>query len=117
MKKMYHLGTCNTCQRILSELKLPEDISIQDIKTHPMSAEDLERMRELAGSYEALFSKRARLYKARNLKDQTLCEADFKGLILEHYTFLKRPVLIYNSQIFIGNADQTVAAAIEALHS
>jgi arsenate reductase len=117
MKKMYHLGTCNTCQRILSELNLPEDVSIQDIKTHPISPEDLERMRELAGSYEALFSKRARLYKARNLKDQTLVEADFKNLILEHYTFLKRPVLIYNSQIFIGNAARTVSATKEALQS
>lgn len=117
MKKMFHLGTCNTCQRILSELNLPPDVSLQDIKTGPITPEDLEDMRKLSGSYEALFSKRARLYKERNLKDKKLSETDFKDLILEHYTFLKRPVLLYNSQIFIGNAAKTVAAAKDALHS
>jgi arsenate reductase len=30
---------------------------------------------------------------------------------LKEYTFLKRPVLIFNDQIFIGNAPKVVAAA------
>jgi len=27
---------------------------------------------------------------------------------LEEYTFLKRPVFIYNNEIFIGNAKKTI---------
>ena len=68
-------------------------------------------MQKLAGSYEALFSKRARLYKERDLKNQNLTEEDYKNLILGHYTFLKRPVIITEDQIFVGNAKQTVETA------
>ncbi|MGB5508881.1 arsenate reductase family protein [Robiginitalea sp.] len=117
MKKFYYLSTCDTCKRILSELGLPEDFAKQDIKTEPITAADLEALRERAGSYEALFSKRARLYKERGLKNQTLSEPDYQNLILEHYTFLKRPVTVLGDRIFIGNAAKTVAATQEALHS
>ena len=68
-------------------------------------------MHQMSGSYEALFSKRARLYKERNLKEKDLKEADFKQLLLEHYTFLKRPVLINNDEIFIGNSKKTIEMA------
>ncbi len=117
MKKFYYLSTCDTCKRILSELDLPSDFARQDIKTDPITGADLEALRHLAGSYEALFSKRARLYKERGLKNQTLREADYKNLILEHYTFLKRPVTVLGDRIFIGNAAKIVSATKEALHS
>lgn len=115
MKKIYHLGTCNTCQRILKELQPASDVILQDIKEEPMTVTQLEEMHALSGSYEALFSKRARLYREKDLKNQNLTEEDFKKYILEHYTFLKRPVIVVNDQIFIGNTAKTVAAAKEAL--
>ncbi|MGA9325762.1 MAG: ArsC/Spx/MgsR family protein, partial [Salegentibacter sp.] len=68
------------------------------------------------GSYEALFSKRARLYREKGLQDEELTEDRYKHLILEHYTFLKRPVIINNDEIFIGNSKKTVAAAKESIH-
>ena len=104
MKKIYYLSTCDTCKRIMKELNLPSSFIKQDIKTQGLSEQDVEEMQNLAGSYEALFSKRAQLYKQRNLKDEDLIEDDFRDLILEHYTFLKRPVIINNDQIFIGNS-------------
>jgi len=115
VKKIYHLSTCNTCQRILKELQPSSDVVLQDIKTEAMTAAQLEEMQALSGSYEALFSKRARLYREKDLKNQNLKEEDFKTYILEHYTFLKRPVILVNDQIFIGNTAKTVAAAKEAL--
>ena len=83
----------------------------QDIKEHPITASQLEEMHQLTGSYEALFSKRAKLYKEMDLKNQLLKEADFKHYILNHYTFLKRPVIILDNQIFIGNSKKTIKAA------
>ena len=116
MNKIYHLSTCDTCKRILKELQPPENVKLIDIKISPLSEEQLNEMKELAGSYEALFSKRARLYKERGLKDKNLKENDFKALILEHYTFLKRPVMLLNGEIFIGNSQKVVGAARESLH-
>ena len=94
-----------------------DDVQLKDIKTTPLSAEELDEMRGLAGSYEALFSKRARLYKERGLKNQNLSEDDFRRLILEHYTFLKRPVMLFKGEIFIGNSPKVVSAARKSLHS
>lgn len=117
MKKLYHLSTCDTCKRIITELNLPTDVILQDIKTEAITSSQLEEMRVLSGSYEALFSKRARLYKEKNLKDVSLSEDDYKAYILEHYTFLKRPVLIYNDQIFIGNSKKTITLAKNHVHA
>lgn len=117
MKKVYYLKTCNTCTRILKELNLPSDFILQDIKSEDITAKQLEEMQTLAGSYETLFSKRAKLYKEMDLKNQDLTERDFKNYILQHYTFLSRPVIIVNDQIFIGSSQKTVEAAKEAIAS
>ncbi len=87
---------------------------MQDIKSEPMTLSQVEEMKEMEGSYEALFSKRAQLYRKRGLNEQTLSEDDYKNLILEHYTFLKRPVMIVEDKIFVGNSKKVVAAAVEA---
>ncbi|MCB4798032.1 arsenate reductase family protein [Neotamlana laminarinivorans] len=115
MKKVYYLKTCNTCVRILNELNLPTEYILQDIKTEPITVKQVEEMQTLAGSYEALFSKRAKLYKEMDLKNQDLTERDYKNYILEHYTFLKRPVIISENHIFIGNSKKTVEDAKTAI--
>jgi len=116
MKKIYHLSTCDTNRRILKELNLPEEFEKQDIKTSPISEKELEKLFQLSGSYEALINKRARMYSERKLKEKSLNENDFKNLLLEHYTFLKRPVLINNNEIFIGNNKNIVASAKESIN-
>ena len=116
MDTIYHLSSCDTCRRILKELRPPAGMRLQDIAEEPVSEDQLAQLRVLSGSYQALFNKRARLYAQRNLKSQQLGEADYKSLLLEHYTFLKRPVMVTGGTIFIGNAAKTVAAAAEALH-
>ena len=115
MKKVYYLKTCSTCVRILKELDLPADFILQDIKTEHITVAQLEEMEKLSGSYEALFSKRAKLYKEMDLKNQDLTERDYKQYILEHYTFLSRPVLINGDAIFIGNSKKVTAEAKQSL--
>jgi len=116
MKKVYHLSTCDTNIRILKELNLPQSFVKQEIKKEPITVKQLEEMATLAGSYEALFSKRAKLYKERDLKNEKLNEEDFKRFILEHYTFLNRPVIINEGAIFIGNSKKVVEAAKKSIH-
>lgn len=117
MKKIYHLSTCSTCQRIIKELQPLNYFKLQDIKSEPITESQLEQMHSLSNSYEALFSKRAILYRERNLKEQSLTEDDYKTLILEQYTFLKRPVILMDDQIFIGNSKKVVEAAKKAINS
>lgn len=117
MKKIYHLSTCSTCQRILKELEPLDDFILQDIKTESITPEQLEEMRKLTDSYASLFSKRAMLFRQRGLHKQTLGEEDYKNLILEQYTFLKRPVILTDTDLFIGNSKKMTAAAKDAIHS
>lgn len=117
MKKIYYLKTCSTCQRILKELAPLDDFELQNIKTDAITPEQLEEMKTLAGSHEALFSRKAMLFRQRGLHEKQLSETDYKNLILEQYTFLKRPVILVNNEIFVGNSKKVVAAAKETIHS
>ena len=88
---------------------------MQDIKTSPITSKQLEEMRELSGNYESLFSRRAAKYRSMGLNDKNLGEDDFKKWILEEYTFLKRPVFIVDSKIFIGNSKKVVEAFLSEI--
>ncbi|HEY8919750.1 MAG TPA: ArsC/Spx/MgsR family protein, partial [Chitinophaga sp.] len=55
-----------------------------------------------AGSYEALFSRRSQKYRPMGLHEKTLTEKDYRDLILQEYTFLKRPVAIVDGKIYVG---------------
>lgn len=111
MKKIYHLGNCTTCQAIIKETKIDKkNFDMQDIKFEKITPVQLDEMKKMAGSYEALFSKRAMKYKEWKLKDKKLAEMDYRQYILDEYTFLKRPVVIINDKIFAGSEKKTVAA-------
>ena len=115
MKKIYYLKTCDTCRRILKNIPTDKFI-LQEIKSQPITVQQLAEMYSFTNSYESLFSKRSKKYKAMDLKNQQLTEQDYKQLILDEYTFLKRPVIIVDDKIFIGNSPKTLEALQEYLH-
>ena len=114
MNKIYYLASCDTCRKIIKSL--PEnDLVFHDIKQDPLTAGELEEMQRLSGSYEALFSKKAQRYKSLDLKNRPLTEDDYKNYILEHYTFLSRPVFIIDDKIYIGNTQKNISEVMAAL--
>jgi len=115
MKKVYHLSTCSTNQRILKEVKPKKDMLMQDIKTESITGAQIDEMKKLSGSYAALFSRVALKFRKMGLHEKELAEKDYRKLILEEYTFLKRPVFIIDDEIFIGNAPKVVAEVKAAL--
>ncbi len=115
MKKIYQLNTCNTCQKILKEWKAPKDFEIINIKEQNITAADLDFASKRAGSYEALFSRRAIKFRSEGWNKKNLTEKDYRKLILSEYTFLKRPVMINGDQVFAGNSKAVVDAAKKSL--
>ncbi len=114
MKKVYHLATCSTCARIIAETGLKDKgFEFQNIKADKITPAELDEMKDLAGSFEALFSRRSQQYKSMGLKDKTLTEKDYRRLILEDYTFLKRPVVIKGREIFVGSEARTISSLKE----
>jgi len=88
---------------------------MQEIKSEKITAAQLDELKRLAGSYEALFSRRALKYKEMGLKDKNLSEKDYRDLILKEYTFLKRPVIVNGKKLFIGSEKKTVASLLQSL--
>jgi len=115
MNKIYYLASCDTCRKIIKSLPNSNKLTFIDIRQNPILESDLEEMYQLSGSYEVLFSKKAQLYKSLGLKDKNLSEADFKKHLLEHYTFLSRPVFIIDGKIYIGNNQKNIQEVITIL--
>jgi arsenate reductase (glutaredoxin) len=116
MKKIYHLGNCTTSQAIIKITGIDKKgFEMQDIKFEKITPAQIEEMKKMAGSYEALFSRRALKYKEWKLKDKKLTEKDYRRYILEEYTFLKRPVVIIDDKIFIGSEKKNVEALKNAV--
>ena len=111
MKRIYHLRSCSTNQRILKELAPSAEFELIDIKQQNIDPQTLDWLKEKVGSYEALFSKKAMKYRSLGLDKMNLTEADFRKYILEEYTFLKRPFIISGENVFIGNAKNTITEA------
>ena len=111
MRTFFYLSSCDTCKRIMKTLNLDSAIEQIDIKKNPINEYQLDELFKLSKNYEALFSKRAQLYKQRGLKDKAINDKKYRMLILEHYTFLKRPILVYDQRIYIGNSSKVVEAA------
>ncbi|MCX8524416.1 arsenate reductase family protein [Chryseobacterium formosus] len=109
MKKVFYLNTCDTCRKIIGQFNL-KDWELREIKKEPITKEEIEAMYEHTKSYEALFSKKSTQIKLRELDLKTLTEDDFKELILDHYTFLKRPVFLTDKEIFVGSEKTTVTS-------
>ena len=58
MKKVFYLKTCQTNKRIMAELDL-SNWELQEIKSHPITEEDLQKMYKKTHSYEALFRRKS----------------------------------------------------------
>lgn len=116
MKRIYYLSSCSTCKRILDETEaVAKGYALQDIKKDKITPEQLDEMKKLAGSYEALFSRRSQKYGPMGLAEKELTEEDYRSLILEEYTFLKRPVVIIGKKIFVGSEKRTVESLKETI--
>lgn len=111
MKRIYHLSSCNTCQRIIKELNPSKDVELIDIKTQNIDTKTLDWLKEKVGSYEQLFSRRAVKFRSEGWNEKELSESDYRDLMLKEYTFLKRPFMIYDDHVFIGNSKKEVEEA------
>ncbi|MBS2098346.1 arsenate reductase family protein [Carboxylicivirga linearis] len=115
-KKVYYLSTCDTCKRIMKEVGVDDSFEQQDIKTTPVTEEQVENFYKHTNNYEALINKRARKLKDALTENPIKEDGDYKKLLLMDYTFLKRPVFEIGDQLFVGNAKKTVEAIIETLN-
>lgn len=116
MRKVYYLPHCQTCQKALKEIGITgDDFELQNTKEKHISAKELDELKEKVGSYEILFNRRSMKYRSMGLKNQVISEEEYRDYILSEYTFLKRPMIIIDGEVFIATSKKVVAAAKEKL--
>jgi len=99
----------------MKELQVDDSWTQREIKSQAISTQEVDLMKGLASSYEAIFSRRAMKYRSLGLNKLELSEKEYRKWIIEEYTFLKRPVVIIDQEIFIGNSKASVQKAKEKL--
>jgi len=99
----------------MKELNLPKPVELREIKSNPLTGEEIDQLAKKAGSYEAIFNKRARKLREKGLKASDLQESDFKKLLNEDYSFLKRPVLENKDRVLAGNSKSTIQEMKDSL--
>jgi arsenate reductase len=103
---LYWLPHCSTCQKAKAflEAKGVTFTTIVDIKATPLSKQQVLALVEGIGSAEALFSKRAMKFRSLGLHEQTLSSEDLITHMSTEYTFIKRPVVVFEEDgcVFAG---------------
>ncbi len=94
---------------------LISDFKKQDIKTESMTLDQIDQMKNLSGTYESLFSRKAMKFRSMGLGEKNLSENDYRELIHQEYTFLKRPVFVVDDQIFVGNSKKVIESLAKSL--
>ncbi len=92
----------------MKQVKTFGEFDVRDVKTHPLVQEEIDELAEKAGGYELIFNKQSQKYRQLGLIEKVLTESDYRQLLTEEYTFLKRPVFLIDDKIFIGNSNATV---------
>ena len=115
MKHVFHLSTCSSCRRILKEIAPGNDFFIQNIKDQAVTSDQLDLLATLSGSYQSLFNRQARKYREMELFKKELSEDEIRQLILQEYTFLKRPIFVIGSQLFICKNKDSITSLKKAM--
>lgn len=108
MNRLYYLSTCDTCKKIIKIWSPLNSLILIDLKKNPINQADLNELYSLTKSYEKLFNKRALLFRQYKKNNPNPKEKDYKKLILTHYSYLKRPILIINNTLVSGNSEKSI---------
>ena len=112
---LYWLPHCTTCQKAVQylEKKGYSIAKFRDVKSHPLDCKEVERLTELVGGAGELFSRRAIKYRAMNLSERELSSDDMIQLMVDEYTFIKRPVLVSAGRAVAGFTPKSYDSFLE----
>lgn len=114
---IYYLGTCDTCKRIIGQIEDIDRFELREIKSNGITKLELETLQVLSGlSYSELFNKRARKYKEIKTQLEGGHDDQYKSHIIKEYTFLKRPVVVYQDRVYVGNAKKTIELMLSTVN-
>ncbi len=106
----YWLPNCSTCQKAKSFIERHgvKFAEVRDIKENPLSPVEINKLAEMLGGADELFSRRAIKYREMKLNERELSGKEMLDLMSDEYTFLKRPILVIGDQAIAGFFEKTM---------
>lgn len=106
--KLYWLPHCSTCKKAKEfiEKKGIEINEFCDIKENRLSRKEVEKLVELVGGAENLFSRRAIKYREMGFHEKEVFSVEMLDLMTAEYTFIKRPVLVVGEKATAGFSEK-----------
>lgn len=102
--------------RIIKSLGIEDAYFLQNVKEQMTSPEQLDFLYNFTNSYEGLINKRGRVFAQMKREKAVFSETVYKALLENEYSCLKRPILIWDNKVFLGNAKATVVKMKAALN-
>ncbi|MGN1277664.1 MAG: ArsC/Spx/MgsR family protein [Floccifex sp.] len=110
MNKILFIGypRCSTCIKAYKALCEKYEVSYRDISKDNPSKEEIMDWINKGISLNQLWNTSGKLYREFNIKEKKLThtQEELVSLLAQHGMLVKRPVVIYNEQIYIGNQYQ-----------
>jgi arsenate reductase len=112
--EVYWLPYCTTCQKAVAHLRAKgvEIERFRDLKTDPLSTEEVHDLAAKVGGVDALFCRRAMKYRQLGLHERVLSGDEMVKLMTEEYTFITRPVIVRGDRATAGFSQKRVDALI-----
>jgi arsenate reductase len=111
MITVYGIKTCDTCRKAVKALNAAGlSAQLHDVRANPVSVEDLSRWVGAIGS--DIVNRRSPSWRALDSAERSQADAEsgIPGLLQEHPTVMKRPVIVADSVILLGWNDDTRSA-------
>ena len=105
---IYWLPNCDTCKKAAVFLQQNNVVvtRFHNLKTEKLSRTEIEKLAEMVGGVENLFSRRAIKYRELGLNKREVLPAEMFDLIESDYTFVKRPVLVIGNRATCGFSEK-----------
>jgi arsenate reductase (glutaredoxin) len=115
MNNFYWLPNCSTCVKAKKYLDANgiEINELRDIKANKLSRAEVEKLVELIGGADKLFSRRAIKYRELGLNKREVSTEEMLDLMTNEYTFIKRPVLVINGKAIAGFSEKNYAEFLQ----
>ena len=109
--ELYGLKNCDTCKKALKALAAAGiEVSFIDVRADGVSSEQLAEWSARHG--EALINTRSTTWRGLDDATRARAESDPVGLLAEHPTLMKRPVIVASGASHVGWTKDVQAALI-----
>lgn len=106
---LYGLKTCDTCRKALKALEAAgNSVTYVDVRADGVSADVLAAWLEEHG--DALINTRSTTWRGLDESDRARSASDPAGLLKEHPTLIKRPVIVSGDDVTVGWSKAVQAA-------